>query len=272
MTLQSINKSVKVSGRRNRKFQRGEYSTDGATMSSFNRLDNSANYSVTEECRSETLSQTSSRDEQVANHEDRHNNFMIDLRNPQLILHDRQIIQQLPFPSPSCSSGDAFDSSNYGTILSTFEKSVMEQARSNDLKTFKMGLTMRKIQQKERELSLSSELNFLERWKLSLGISKTSFKFKKFRTQLEDTRHVELLKRCIDCLVSGLIVMLASLAYGVYTFSHQRIIEVVAACTFIEVRRDSEFEYYLTDGLLLSSKIADTSVHVCNSLLFKEFY
>lgn len=234
MTLQSINKSVKVSGRRNRKFQRGDsYSTDGATMPSFNRLDNSANDFITEECPSETLSQTSSQDEQVSNHEDRHNNIMIDLRNPQLILHDRQIIQQFPFASPSYSSG-AFDSSNCGTVLSTFEKSVMEQARSNDLKTFKMGLTMRKIQQKERELALSSDSNFLERWKLSLGFSKTSFKFEKFRTQLEDTRYVELLRRCIDCLVSGLLVMLASMAYGVYTFSHQRIIEFTAACSSIE--------------------------------------
>lgn len=238
MTLQSINKSVKVNGRRNRKFQRGEYSTNGATMSSCNRLDNSANDFVTEECRSETLSQTSSRDEQASIHED-----MIDLRNSQLILHDRQIIQQLPFASPSCSSG-AFDSSNYGTLLSTFEKSVVEQTRSNDLKTFKMGLTMRKIQQKERELALSSDSNFLERWKLSLGFSKTSFKFEKFRIQIEDTRYIELLKRCTDCLVSGLFVMLAGLACGVYTFSRQRIIEVTAACELMEVRTDFEFEIF----------------------------
>lgn len=234
MTLQSINKSVKVNGRRsNRKFQRGEYFTNaGATMSSssFNRVDNSANVFVTEECRSETLSPTSSPDEQASVHED-----TIDSRNSQLILHDRQMIQQLPFAPLSCSAG-AFDASNYGALLTTFEKSVVEQTRSNDLKTFKMGLTMRKMQQKERELALSSDSNFLERWKLSLGFSKTSFKFEKFRIQIEDTRYIELLKRCIDCLVSGLFVMLAALAYGVYTFSRQRIFEVTAACELMEVR------------------------------------
>lgn len=233
MTLQSINKSTKVTGRRNRKLQRGEYSTDGATMSSFNILDNSANDFVTEECCSETLPQTSTRDEQVTTYEDRHDNCMIDLRNQQLILHDRQIMQQLPFVSPSRSS-DAFDSSKYMAISSILKKSVMEQARSNDLKTFKMGLEMRKIQQKERELTLSSDSNFLERCKLSLGFSKTSFKFEMFKTRVEDIRYAELLKRCIDCLVSGVFVMFASVAYGVFIFSYQRITEVTEACTSIE--------------------------------------
>ncbi|KAF6175660.1 hypothetical protein GIB67_022662 [Kingdonia uniflora] len=113
----------------------------------------------------------------------------------------------------------------------TFEKSVMEQARSNDLKTFEIGLMMKQMQMKESKLALNSDLNRLERFKLSLGISKAVFKAEKFKTQLEETRHVELLNKCIDCLVAGLLIMPASLTYGAYIYSYQRITDITSSCT-----------------------------------------
>jgi hypothetical protein len=115
--------------------------------------------------------------------------------------------------------------------LTTFQKSVIEQTRSNDLKAYEIGLTLKKLKLKETQLSLNSDMNFLERCKLSMGISKASFKAKKFKNQLGDSRFEELLKTCIDCLVAGLLIMLSSLGYGAYVFSHHRISEVTAACT-----------------------------------------
>ncbi|XP_050206318.1 protein CPR-5 [Mercurialis annua] len=123
-----------------------------------------------------------------------------------------------------CSSGPVFNQ------LSTIEKSVMEQTRCNDLKKLEIGLTMRKIQLKEAQLALNFDSNHLERSKLAMGISKASFKIEKFKTQLEDTRYAELLKKCIDCLVAGLFIMSASIFYGVYVFSYQRITDATASC------------------------------------------
>ncbi|KAL6523724.1 hypothetical protein OROGR_017327 [Orobanche gracilis] len=117
------------------------------------------------------------------------------------------------------------------SMLSSIEKSVVEQTRSNDLKTFEIGLIMRKLQLKEKKLELDSTSNFLERWKLSMGISKASFKAEKFKTQLQESRQVELLKKCLDYLVAGLIIMLFSLGYGTYVYSHRRIIEATEACS-----------------------------------------
>ncbi|KAK6118408.1 hypothetical protein DH2020_047825 [Rehmannia glutinosa] len=139
--------------------------------------------------------------------------------NRELVLHDKQTEQQLSLSDSALNQ------------FSMIEKSVMEQTRSNDLKTFEIGLIMKKLQLKERQLELSSNLNLLERWKLSMGFSKASFKAEKFKTQLQDTRQVELLKKCLDFLVAGLIVMLFSLAYGTYVYSHRRIIEATEACS-----------------------------------------
>ncbi|OVA13672.1 hypothetical protein BVC80_1761g36 [Macleaya cordata] len=155
-------------------------------------------------------------------------NLRTDFMNQELILH-RQINQQV-----ACISRSTLDSRPSGfnqSLLSTFEKSVMEQARSNDLKSFEIGLMMKQLQLKESQLALNSDSNRLEKFKLSMGISKASFKTEKFKTQLEDTRHAELLKKCIDCLVAGLLIMSASLVYGAYVYSYERITEATASCT-----------------------------------------
>ncbi|KAJ6774957.1 PROTEIN CPR-5 [Salix purpurea] len=83
------------------------------------------------------------------------------------------------------------------------EKSVVEQARSNDLKALEIGVAMKRLKLDEDLLNLTSESNYLERSKLVMGMSRASFKVDKFKTQLEDTRHAELHRKCIDCLVAG---------------------------------------------------------------------
>ncbi|KAM7514226.1 hypothetical protein LguiA_003809 [Lonicera macranthoides] len=153
-------------------------------------------------------------------------NMPTDLTNYELALHDEQINRQLVSVSPN-----ELHSAINKNVLTTLQKSVMEQARSNDLKTYEIGLTLRKLKLKETQLSLNSDSNFLERCKLSMGISRASFRAEKFKNQLEDARHSELLKKCIDCLVAGLLIMLACLAYGAYVYSRQRITEATAACT-----------------------------------------
>ena len=117
-----------------------------------------------------------------------------------------------------------------GSVLSTIEKSVVEQARSNDLKTLELSLTMKKLKMKETEMALHFDSNNLERSKLEMGRSKASFKAEKFKTQLGDVRHAELIKKCVDCLVAGLFLMAGSLSYGAYVYSYQKITEATAAC------------------------------------------
>ncbi|XP_022978446.1 protein CPR-5-like isoform X1 [Cucurbita maxima] len=115
--------------------------------------------------------------------------------------------------------------------VGTFERSVVEQARSNDLRTLEFGLALRKLKLKETQIALNCELNNLERSKLAMGISKASFKAEKFKNQLEDTRQSELLKNCRDCLVAGFLIMLVALSYGAYVYSYQRISEATSICT-----------------------------------------
>lgn len=139
--------------------------------------------------------------------------------------HDGEKIFQL-----ACVSRCTTLSRDNGSALSTFEKSVMEQTRANDLKAFEIGLSMKKLQLKQKQIDLNCDLNFLERWKLSMGISKASFKADKFKYEVEETRHAELLRKCIDSLVASLFIMLASVAYGTYVFAHNRITEATASC------------------------------------------
>nr|QWT69303.1 NADPH cytochrome P450 reductase-5 [Morus alba var. multicaulis] len=128
-------------------------------------------------------------------------------------------------------SRSPFESVNNRPMLSTMEKSVIEQTRSNDLKIVELGIAMKNLKLKETQLALNFDSNNLERSKLAMGASKASFKAEKFKTQLEDVRYAELRKRCIDCLVAGLLLMAASLLYGAYVFSYQKITEVTASCT-----------------------------------------
>ncbi|KAI3747421.1 hypothetical protein L6452_09878 [Arctium lappa] len=123
---------------------------------------------------------------------------------------------------------------NNQSMLSTLERSVSEQTRSNDLKAFEISLIMKKMKLKEAQIAVDCDSNYLERFKLSMGISKASFRAEKFKTELEDSRHAQLLKKCVDCLVAGLLIMLACLAYGTYVHSHQRLIDATESCTPIK--------------------------------------
>ncbi|KAM3353668.1 hypothetical protein ACQJBY_024680 [Aegilops geniculata] len=116
-------------------------------------------------------------------------------------------------------------------ILSAFERSVKEQARSNELKECEISLSMRKLHLKQSELALSSSSHMLEKIKLSLGFQKASFQGEKFKTQMQDTRHAEILRTLIDFLVSAVVIMSVCFAYGTYVHSYQRITDVTAACS-----------------------------------------
>ncbi|XP_065874374.1 protein CPR-5 [Euphorbia lathyris] len=146
--------------------------------------------------------------------------------NQELALYGRMNQQQ------SCSSSYLVGSA--AKQLSTIQKSVMEQTRGNDLKMVEIGLTMKKLKLKEAQLALTFDSNDLERSKLAMGVSKASFRAEKFKTQLEDTRHTELLRKCIDCLVAGLFIMSASILYGAYVFSYQRITDATTSCSPLE--------------------------------------
>ncbi|XP_022871772.1 protein CPR-5-like isoform X1 [Olea europaea var. sylvestris] len=174
----------------------------------------------------ESIPHANSRDEQICTHEHIEEDRPLDLINRQLVLHDGHTSQQL-----ACSSSTTSYSEVNQLMISTFEKSVIEQTRSNDLKAFEITLAMKKLQLKEAQLAVHSDANFLERCKISMGFSKASFKAEKFKTQLLDTRQVELLKKCLDVLVAGLITMLLSLGYGAYVYSHRRITEATESCS-----------------------------------------
>lgn len=147
--------------------------------------------------------------------------------NNQIVLHG-QMNQEL------ASASHRFSGSGVGqSILSTFQKSVVEQTRSNDLKAFEISLISRKLQLKESQLALSSYANMLEKIKISMGISKASFKTEKLKNQMLDARHAEFLRKCIDLLVAGLIIMSACLGYGTYIYSYQRITEATSSCSVI---------------------------------------
>ncbi|KAJ6849557.1 protein CPR-5 [Iris pallida] len=109
----------------------------------------------------------------------------------------------------------------------------MEQTRSNDLKAFEIGLISRKLKLKESQLALNSYSHMLEKIKITMGISKATFKEEKLRNQMLDTRHAELLRRCIDLLVGGLFIMSGFLSYGAYVFSYERITEATTSCSAI---------------------------------------
>ncbi|XP_027338685.1 protein CPR-5 [Abrus precatorius] len=178
---------------------------------------------VMEDGHSEHLSHTEIQDQSISREEVR-DNFHLDPVSRDITL-DRQSNQMVGF-SPTSS---LFGSNN--PMIGTFEKSIVEQCRSNDLKTVELGLTMRRLKLKETALALNFDLNNLERSKLAMGLSKASFKAEKFKTQLEDTRHGELKKKCIDCLIAGLLIMSFSLLYGAYVYSYERIAEATESCT-----------------------------------------
>ncbi|XVF17143.1 hypothetical protein REPUB_Repub10bG0094100 [Reevesia pubescens] len=106
-------------------------------------------------------------------HDEVHENIQTDFLNRELVIHGQ--VNQLVCVNPGTSS--VVNQS----MLSTLEKFVMEQVRSNELKTLELGLIMKKLKLKEVQLALNFDSNHLERSKLTMGISKASFKAKKFK-------------------------------------------------------------------------------------------
>ncbi|XP_061372608.1 protein CPR-5 isoform X2 [Gastrolobium bilobum] len=177
---------------------------------------------VTEDGHSGALAHAEIQDQSISREEFR-DNFHMGSVNRDLTMHGQS--NQMVCFSPT-SSGSVINN----PMICTFEKSIVEQCRSNDLKTIELGLTMRKLKMKETELALNFDLNNLERSKLAMGVSKASFKAEKFKTQLEDMRHGELNRKCIDCLIAGLLIMSFSLLYGAYVYSYERITEASESC------------------------------------------
>ncbi|CAD6242195.1 unnamed protein product [Miscanthus lutarioriparius] len=118
-------------------------------------------------------------------------------------------------------------------ISSVFERSLNEQARSNELKELVIGLTMRKLQLSRSQLALSSDSHMLEKIKVLMGFQKASFKEKKFKTEMEDTKHAELFRKLIDMLLTAVVLMSVCFGYGTYIYSYQRITAATSACAAI---------------------------------------
>ncbi|KAG2593848.1 protein CPR-5-like [Panicum virgatum] len=116
-------------------------------------------------------------------------------------------------------------------ILNAFERSLKEQTRSNELKEFEIGLSMRKLQLKQSQLELNSYSHMLEKMKLSLGFQKASFRGEKLKTEMQDARHAQLLRTLTDFLVSAVIIMSVCFGYGTYIYSYQRITDITAVCS-----------------------------------------
>ncbi|KAK1361677.1 Nuclear transcription factor Y subunit B-3-like [Heracleum sosnowskyi] len=239
MTLRLVNESSQNDrGEFLRESETGKYCSDPTSCRNLNREESSACHTCEKFLRSEAVLNTINNQEERNTSEEKtvyiqeepntpeenDVNMQPNLMSRALSLHDGRINQQLTYISNNVPS--YMD----GMMQNTLERSIMEQSRSNDLKTFEIGLIMKKMQLKEAQLTLNSDSNFLERFKLSMGISKASFKAEKFETELKDARHAELLKTCIDCLVAGLLIMVVALAYGTYVYSHQRLIEATASC------------------------------------------
>ncbi|KAJ8769596.1 hypothetical protein K2173_005199 [Erythroxylum novogranatense] len=123
--------------------------------------------------------------------------------------------------------------------LTTMDKYVMEQARSNDLKAWENCIAMENLRLKKEELALHYDSNDIGRSKLAVDISKASFKVEKFKNQLEDSKHDELLKKCIDFLAAGLIIMLFAFSYATYVYSYKRITEATISCNSIHEELNS---------------------------------
>jgi hypothetical protein len=151
-------------------------------------------------------------------------NPLLNSMNKQIMLHAgvNQQLAQLPRSrsSPECDQD----------ILNVFERSLNEQVRSNELKELEIGLNMRRLQLKQSHLALSSYSHMLEKIKISMGFQKAAFREEKLKTQMEDTRHAELLKKLIDMLLTAVVFMSACFGYGTYIYSYQRITAVTAAC------------------------------------------
>lgn len=145
----------------------------------------------------------------------------------ELVLYEQT--RQLSCVLPSSSS----------MSLTTFDRSVEELKRANDLKNEENGLTRRKLMLKEMDLSLKYESNNLGKSKLEMGGLKAAFRAEKFKTELEDTRKAEMVTRIMDWLVVSVCSMLASMLLGVYNFSQKRIEDATSVCEPSEEKSSS---------------------------------
>ncbi|KAG5245291.1 protein CPR [Salix suchowensis] len=188
-TLRLINETSINRGPRASIHQNLESSTSNRTIKKRVGCTNSA---CMEDCDSETDLLNNSTEGHTHKLEQVEENISVGCSGQELVLHGQT--NQL-----ACAP------SSYPLInmYNNMEKSVVEQARSNDLKALEIGVAMKRLKLDEDLLNLTSESNYLERSKLVMGMSRASFKVDKFKTQLEDTRHAELHRKCIDCLVAG---------------------------------------------------------------------
>ncbi|VVA33836.1 Hypothetical predicted protein [Prunus dulcis] len=222
-TLRTL-KSIKESSTNNRGCLSSHQNMEGSSLHVTRDEQDGASSSDIEDCHSKAMSHTDATQGQLNYRDELNRSMLTSSLNLELALHGQT--NQLTYIPPRTSESGANQS-----MLRTIRKSVIEQARANDLKTLELNLTMQRLKLKETQLSLNYDSNQLQRSKFSMDISKASFKAEKFKSQLEDTRHAELLKKCIDCLVAGLLVMIASLIYGAYVYSYKRLTEATASCT-----------------------------------------
>jgi len=216
-TLRLINESSINWGPHTLIHQNLEISASNRTL---NKRDGCTNSACMKDSDSETDLPNNSTEGQTHKPEQVEENISVGCLGQELVLHG-------PANQLACAP------SSYPLInmYNNIEKSVVEQVRSNDLKALEIGVAMKRLKLDEELLNLTSESNYLERSKLVMGMSKASFKADKFKTQLEDTRHAELHRNCIDCLVAGLFIMSASLSYSTYVYSYRRIKEATASCS-----------------------------------------
>lgn len=219
-TLRLINESRVKKGGPHFSNLNVEGSTSDVTLNKGGHTSNSG----IEDSQSQTVSQTFVTQDRLNTIEEVRENMLTDSSNRELALYGQ--INQLACVSPSTYSPAIGQS-----MLSTIEKSVIEQTRSNDLKILELSLTMDRMKLKESQLALNVDSNHLERKKLAMGESELSFKAEKLKNQIGDMRHTELLRKCIDCLVAGLLIMSGSVLYGAYVFSYKRITEATESCT-----------------------------------------
>jgi hypothetical protein len=243
-TLRLINESRVKKGGSHFSNLNVEGSTSDVTLNKGGCTSNSG----IEDFQSETVSQTFVTQERLNTIEEMRENMLTDSSNQELVLHGQ--INQVACVSPS-----AYSPAIGQSMLTTIEKSIKEQTRSNDLKTLELSLTMERMKLKRTQLALNHDSNNLERSKLDMGVSKASFRAEKFKTQLEDMRHTELLRKCIDCLVAGLLIMPVSLLYGAYVFSYKRITEATESCTPSPMA--STISFCFSTSLVVSDIIID---------------
>ncbi|KAK1391947.1 Nuclear transcription factor Y subunit B-3-like [Heracleum sosnowskyi] len=225
MTLQLVNESTQNDRRESfGESNKEKYCTNPTSSTYLNIEENSVSDTQEKSYRSEPVLNTINDQEKSNTFEENEVHMQPNLMNRSLSLHGEHLNQQLTYPSK------VLPSFTTESVHNTLARSVIEQSRSNDLKEFEIGLIMKKMQLKEAQISLNSDSNLLERFKLSMDVSKASFRAEKFKVELKDARHAELLKTCIDCLVAGMLIMLAALAYGTYVYSPQRLIEATASC------------------------------------------